>query len=179
MLKKIIQYIADLWYNNIIRRIGSDIMNKEVNILDVAKILICKFNEEDKEITQLKLQKLLYFIEAYYMSVYDKEKLYNEKFYAWTYGPVSKEVYNEYKSFINLPIKENDCTNLKTFDEDIMNSINAVYNIFGNLNSSELIRLTHMQGSPWYDTPTNFDVEISKVKTKIWFGEKFLKNVKS
>ena len=181
MFKKILLYIPNLWlscYNVIVRRIGSDVMNKEISILDVAKELICKFNREDKDITQLKLQKLLYFIEAYYMAMYDKDSLYKEKFYAWTYGPVSKEIYSKYKNYMDLPIRESGCANnLEIFGEEIISSFNRIYNVFGKLTSSQLIKLTHMQGSPWFETPTNFDAEIPKEKTKKWFKEVFIKNV--
>ena len=33
------------------------------------------------------------------MAYYDKGALYIEDFYAWTYGPVIKEVYDKYKIY--------------------------------------------------------------------------------
>ena len=151
-------------------------MNNGVNILDVAKILICKFNNEDKPITQLKLQKLLYFIEAYYMVTYDTEKLYNEEFFAWTYGPVCKEVYNKYKFYLDHPIYENSCDELPNLNKNIINCINEVIDIFGDLRPKQLVTITHMVGSPWYNTQTNSSQTISKKETKKWFKEKFLTN---
>lgn len=148
-------------------------MDNGVNILDVAKILICKFNNENKEITQLKLQKLLYFIEAYYMASYDKNRLYKEDFNAWTYGPLCQKVYTEYKCYMDLPIYEFS-DNLPKLDDTITNSIDDVYDIFGDVNTSDLIKITHMPGSPWYKTKKNCNATISKIETKKWFKEKFL-----
>ena len=175
MVKKMLIYISNLvgkCYNYI--RVGSDIMNNGVDILDVAKILICKFNNEDKPITQLKLQKLLYFIEAYYMVNYDEERLYKEEFNAWTYGPLCQKVYLKYKYFTNNPIYEDSCDNLPNLKEKIMNSIDKVCSTFGELNVSDLVALTHMENSPWDKTPKNCNATISKVETKKWFMEKFI-----
>ena len=176
MIKKVIEYIANLWYI-IIDNKGSDSMSNTVDVLDVAKTLICKFNNAGKDITQLKLQKLLYFIESYYMATYDKDKLYNEEFYAWTYGPVCKEVYIKYKFFADTPIYEQECEKICEFNSNVVDSINDVYDLFGDLTSTQLIKLTHMKGSPWYELPIDFDTVISKNNTKKWFKEVFLNNV--
>ncbi len=147
--------------------------------LTIAKHIICKMLESNIEITQLKLQKLLYFTEAYYMAVYDRNELFHENFYAWTYGPVCKEVYNEYKVYMNLPIPEIDCSNLNDIEINAKNSIDAVCNIFGKLSTTQLIKLTHMKDSPWFKTYTSSDIPISKIATKNWFKEVFLNNAKN
>lgn len=176
MLIKILEYITNLWYS-IVRMVGKidgDIMNKSISILDVAKFLICKFNNDNRDITQLQLQKLLYFIEAYYMVKYDKSRLYNEEFYAWMYGPVCKEVYNKYRYFMNYPIVETECENLNIDDEDIVNSVNEIYENFGNFSATDLIKLTHMNDSPWFNTYKNSNSPISKKATKEWFKRFFI-----
>ena len=76
-MRKVLEYFTNLWYH-IIRKIGSGNMGKKYNALDIAKYLICKFNNENKTITQLKLQKLsiiphflqlhiLYFLPSYHL----------------------------------------------------------------------------------------------------------------
>ena len=180
MVKKILLYISNLWlscYNVIVRRIGSEIMNKEISILDVAKRLICKFNDDDKEITQLKLQKMLYFIEAYYMVKYNKPSLYKEEFYAWTYGPVCKEIYDKYKYYLNSPIYE-ECEILPYLDDEIQSSINDVYLLFSKYSTSQLIGITHLDGSPWSNIRKLKDLNlvIPKKETKEWFKEMVLQN---
>ncbi len=147
-------------------------MKEKYKALDIAKCLICKFNNEGKTITQLKLQKLLYFIEAYYMAYYDKGALYIEDFYAWTYGPVIKEVYDKYKIYMSDAIVENDCGNTIDLDKNIKDSIDTIYSAFGNLTAYDLIKITHLQDSPWFNTikPN----KISKEQTKKWFNYLFL-----
>ena len=170
MIKKVVAYITNLWYIVFDSR-GDNIMG--VNILDVAKYLICMCNKNGDEITQLRLQKLLYFIEAYYMVSFDKNYLYNEDFYAWTYGPVCKEVYDKYKGFMDSPIIEENCDSVVVFEEDVVNTIEEIYKVFGKLSTTKLIKLTHMKNSPWYNTSTNSKNTISKKETKVWFKENF------
>ena len=47
----------------------------------------------NNDLTNLKLQKLLYFAQVEYLKEHD-EKLFNEEIQAWQYGPVVKEVYD-------------------------------------------------------------------------------------
>lgn len=154
-------------------------MNNTVKVLDVAKYLICKFNNEtgNLSITQLKLQKLLYFIEAYYMAKYDKDNLYEDNFLAWTYGPVCKRVYDKYKIFMDSQIVEEHCTISATdFDDEVNESIEYVFEHFGRLSTTSLIMLTHLKASPWYETNKDGKSIINKEKTKKWFKRVFLKN---
>ena len=46
--------------------------------------------------SHLKLQKLLYYCEAYHLA-YFEESIINEDFEAWVHGPVCREVYNSLK----------------------------------------------------------------------------------
>lgn len=175
-MKKILQYVLNSCYNRIIKIIEVKgvwkSMKGKYSALDIAKYLICKFNSEENIITQLKLQKLLYFIEAYYMAFYDKYALYIEDFYAWTYGPVIKEVYDKYKIFMSEAIIEEDCNNLITLDQITKDSIDTICSAFGKLTAYDLIKITHLQGSPWFNTlkPN----KISKQETKKWFNTLFL-----
>lgn len=144
-----------------------------ISALDVAKKIICRMNETGKEITQLKLQKLLYFTEAYYMVTYNAKELFKEEFYAWTYGPVCKEVYDEYKMYLNSPISSNDCNDLPSLGKDAEESIAKVCDVLGDLSSSQLIQLTHMQSSPWSKLNSFRNERISKTDTREWFAKVF------
>lgn len=71
----------------------------------VAAYLVRKFNslgdgnEEfsgNNDLTNLKLQKLLYFAQVEYMQSHDGEPLFDDDIEAWQYGPVVREVYNAF-----------------------------------------------------------------------------------
>jgi len=51
-----------------------------------------------RDLTNLKLQKLLYFAYGLHYALYGKE-LFSERFEAWQYGPVLRSVYKEFKNF--------------------------------------------------------------------------------
>ena len=55
------------------------------------------------DLTNLKLQKLLYFAYGIHLSLFN-EKLFNDEIQAWTLGPVVKKVYEEFKDHDRNPI---------------------------------------------------------------------------
>ena len=64
-------------------------MEYKDDIVHDSYYLISLFNKDDKDITQLQIQKLMYFFEAFYMNVMEVDSLYECSFNAWTYGPVA------------------------------------------------------------------------------------------
>lgn len=63
--------------------------------------------------SHLKLQKLVYYCDAYHLAYFDEE-LVPENFEAWVHGPVCREIYNELK---DKSVLYSDI--YKTFDESI------------------------------------------------------------
>lgn len=174
MLKMVLEYFTNSWYNliNKIGDFGVIKMKKKYDALDISKYLICKFNSKNAQITQLKLQKLLYFIEAYYMAVYDEDGLYKEDFLAWMYGPVIEKVYAKYKIYMSDPIYEDNCDNLITLTDEVIDSIDTVYSAFGFFSAQDLIKITHRKGSPWSNTQNKCIID--KNETREWFKKLFL-----
>ena len=70
------------------------------NVLDVCRHVINYSNENDYGISNLKLQKVLYFIQAYFVTnKKDHAPCFDEKIEAWDFGPVVPEAYHEYKQY--------------------------------------------------------------------------------
>ncbi|MCK4089659.1 DUF4065 domain-containing protein [Acinetobacter radioresistens] len=67
--------------------------------MDIANYIIWfskqKFNEG---VTNLKLQKLLYFVYGYHLAERD-QKLFNDSIEKWQYGPVVPSVYHAFKDY--------------------------------------------------------------------------------
>ena len=57
---------------------------------------IVRSNESSRPLTNKKLQKLIYYAQAWNMA-FNGEPIFEEKIEAWIHGPVVPEVYNEYK----------------------------------------------------------------------------------
>ena len=192
MIKKILEYITNSWYyliNNKDRRSGRMEERKiNRNIIDNSYYLISLFINNEREITNLKLQKLMYFVEAYYMAKNgDETELFNSKWSAWDYGPVNIDLYNYYKKFGSLPIllEVEEKSIGKTLPQINKDYIDEIYDVFGDLSAFKLVTLTHLKGSPWhkiyeknqenkkYDFDRINNSEISKIKTRRWIKEQF------
>ena len=137
---------------------------------EIAKWFLVKDNVEAKEnefeeepyerITNLKLQKLLYYAQGLYLAIYN-EPLFSENIEAWPHGPVVRDVYNIYSFFKGDPIKSNitkqDENVITKIEEDNKaNSIvNLTYNNFAIYTAWQLRNMTHEDNSPWDLTQKN------------------------
>ena len=66
--------------------------------LVVARYIIKRCNELNRPISNLKLQKLLYFVQAEFL-VGEGSACFPEEIEAWDFGPVVPEVYHRYKAY--------------------------------------------------------------------------------
>jgi len=121
-----------------------------VTALDVAAYMIQLANEIDEnDLTNLKLQKLLYFAQGRYLAK-TGTPLFDEEIEAWQYGPVVRSVYNEYKSCGAFPITLFDLgSDYQELPEDIKTFVKAIWDEYGRFSAGYLVNLTHEQGTPW------------------------------
>lgn len=117
-----------------------------IDVRDLAKYTINYANRKQISITNLKLQKILYYIAGVYAGVYNK-RLFSENIEAWQYGPVVRSVYVEYcaNGPLALYVDEKptlECTSeeLSLFDFVIDNKI--------TMTGRELVNATHRE-APW------------------------------
>ena len=130
--------------------------------LDVARYVVNYSNKKKYGISNLKLQKILYFIQAYFMIQGKKDGCFYDTIEAWDFGPVVPVVYREYKRYgsCNIPTIEtyydfDDVWELKenVFNEEIISKedrklIETVVDRFSNFSATDLVTLTHKQ-APW------------------------------
>src|SRR5580693_2299753 len=64
--------------------------------LTIAKWFIAWAEAEDEELSNLKLQKLLYYAQGHYLAESGRS-LFTDQLQAWSHGPVVPQVYYEYK----------------------------------------------------------------------------------
>ena len=65
--------------------------------LDIARYIIKYCKDNGYSISNLKLQKLLYFVQAQFLVTYNGRPAFEEKIEAWDFGPVVPEVYHYLK----------------------------------------------------------------------------------
>ena len=121
--------------------------------LDIAKYILCIAQENGDLITNLKLQKLLYYAQAWFMVNNDGERLFEDEIEAWQYGPIVKAVYNEYKRFGRQAIELEDC-NLKTdfgfLSDNVKTFLDEFCQEYFRYSAFEMVASTH-QEKPWQE----------------------------
>ncbi|MGY0692600.1 Panacea domain-containing protein [Virgibacillus sp. FSP13] len=122
------------------------------NSLELAKYFIHKSIPNTIEnITNLKLQKLLYYAQGHYLSENHGERLFKEPIEAWVHGPVVREVYKKYSSYDFNEIK-NDITEQEikslSIDSETITFLERVWDKYKKFNGKQLEFKTH-QEEPW------------------------------
>lgn len=131
-------------------------------------------NNPEENLTNLKLQKILYYLQGYYLAIYD-EPLFEDEIEAWKYGPVVNDVYHSYKVYGDNSIIIPDFD----FNFDYINNaqkqfINKVYSYFRQFSAIKLMELTHSE-FPWIST-FGREAIMSKGSLKDFFEQSELKN---
>ena len=73
----------------------------------IAQLFVKKGIEEGNPITQMKLQKVVYFAHGLYLGS-QRKPLIKESFQAWKFGPVVPDIYHTYKLYGSAPITDTD-----------------------------------------------------------------------
>lgn len=81
------------------------------DVQDVAEYIITYSEVKDYGISNLKLQKILYLIQAYSL-IHTKKPCFSEDIEAWDFGPVIPEMYRKYRQFGGADIQIR-CQNLE------------------------------------------------------------------
>jgi len=119
----------------------------------IADYFIGLSNVTGSLITNLKLQKLVYYADAWHLANYDT-CLIEEDFQAWVHGPAIPALYGQYKEFGWQPILRTDLdenTYNKLLDElkpQTKKLLEVVCESYFSLTAFELERLTHNE-DPW------------------------------
>jgi uncharacterized phage-associated protein len=121
-----------------------------LTVLDASNYIIKLSTDIGEPVTNMKLQKLLFYSYVWNLVEYSKDKLFKEPIVAWKYGPVIVAAYHAYKKYGADSIKEasdGDPDKLTQKQKDI---IEDVFNIYGKMNGIELAQLTHSE-RPWLE----------------------------
>ena len=119
--------------------------------------------EAGDTISNLKMQKLLYYAQGFHLALYN-ESLFPEKIKAWQYGPVVEEIYNEYREYNSGAIPKPRRINTKVFDEEKISFLKEIYQVYGQYSALRLMQLTHSE-SPWNTTKIGEEIPLEKMKT--------------
>ena len=118
------------------------------NAIDIAKKIICKTDVEHGDtLSNLKLQKLLYYMQGFHLAFFD-EPFFNESIEAWTYGPVVPVVFQEFKKYKKRSINPDNYHDDLVLTDDEQQMFDMVYSEYNRYSAVALMNMTHTEG-PW------------------------------
>jgi uncharacterized phage-associated protein len=152
-----------------------------MTIDDAADYIILRLVSGGEHINLLKLQKLVYYAQAWNMAIRGKP-LFDGKFQAWVHGPVSRKLYDRFSESKSLysPVSESD---LQTgFDPNRISPedrahIDAVMEVYAPFSGSQLEEMTH-QELPWQSARRGFEpsqrceIEIDELLVSQYYSQR-------
>lgn len=120
-------------------------------VLHIANKIIASTDIEHGElISNLKLQKLLYYVQGYFIAVFG-EKLFNNEIEAWQYGPVVREMYNHFKMNGSSSISLEEDSTIATLNKEQEALFNEILKEYSQYSAIKLMHMTHEE-LPWVET---------------------------
>lgn len=117
-------------------------------ISDVAKYFLTKVDMDAGDvITHLKLQKLCYYAQAWYLALEGK-RLFDAHFEAWAHGPVNPDLWNEYRHYGWEPIDAPEGFDPEVLPEEEREFLDEIWDVYGRFSAKYLEALTHGE-TPW------------------------------
>ncbi|MDK8314197.1 DUF4065 domain-containing protein [Corynebacterium imitans] len=146
----------------------------QLSARQIAEWFVAWAEEVDgADITQLKLQKLLYYAKGLYMRSSAGLSLFEDRMEAWAHGPVVVDIYHQVKNYGKLPIDPDEFVS-KDFNWDDYRDVEQVlietWDKYGPYSAWALRNKTHAE-SPWQKNFVDGErgAEISDADLKEYF----------
>ena len=164
---KIIEKLKKVWYYLIAReketkkkKERKDREDDVMNAITLSNYIIEKFIEQGAPITNLKLQKVLYYVQGYSLKCFGKPA-FQEEIYSWQYGPVVPMSYYEYnRSGARQLLPSNSGKAILATEQKKL--INLIVDACKKIPSSTLVTKTHNE-DPWKYSYVGEVISIEKI----------------
>ena len=117
----------------------------------IANYLLIASRKRGENLTNLKLQKLLYYAQAWFLATQDVS-LFDEDFKAWVHGPVLLSQYHRFKANEWRPIL--DEVEKPDLSAAIKAHLDEILDVFGTESAISLEAMTHAE-TPWREARGN------------------------
>lgn len=125
-----------------------------LNCYDIAKYFLSLADEDAGDlISNLKLQKLVYYAQGFHLALYDTE-LFPEEIEAWTHGPAIPELYFIYQDYGSNGIPVPTDVDFRIYDSQSRELLDEVYQVHGQFSAWKLRNMTHDE-PPWKSVYAN------------------------
>ena len=120
-------------------------MRRRYSAKEIGKYIINKCTIDEEYISNLQLQKILFYIQEYYIKT-KKEPIFTDEIQAWQFGPVVPEVYYEYCGYGAMPIYNEYKTQI---DEEEKRIIDPIIETKRAMKPWQLVEETHKKDGAW------------------------------
>ncbi|MHC2521686.1 type VI toxin-antitoxin system SocA family antitoxin [Bradyrhizobium diazoefficiens] len=138
----------------------------------IANLMLDESARIGQPLTNLALQKLLYFAHAMFL-IEQGRPLVSGYFEAWEFGPVHPTAYQSFKSAGAAPINFR-ATKLNVVrgtrepiasaaDPEIVRHVSRIVQSYGRMTPGRLVDISHAKGAPWHFV-------VDKGRTSLAFG---------
>lgn len=148
---------------------------KEAKI--IAYYFIKKNEKDRKGLDNKKLQKLLYYSQAWNL-VFNKGPLFSDKIEAWVHGPAIPQVWRMFRDFnFSLEHPEISESDLGAITGEEKKILDEVWRVYGKFDGNYLESLTHNE-EPWLKARQGLEVfdasqnEISQEGMRDYYSQK-------
>lgn len=132
--------------------------------IDIARKIVCKTDVlHGDTISNLKLQKLLYFMQGFHLAWFGAP-LFNERMEAWTYGPVVPVVFQEFKRYKQRAINPERYSDSLVLSGEEQQLFDRVYSEYNRFSAVTLMNMTHTEG-PWKNHGIGDEITNEELRT--------------
>lgn len=146
---------------------------KKLSCYDIADYFLAQMDEDAGDlISNLKLQKLVYYAQGFHLALYNKP-LFTEKIEAWIHGAVIPDLYHQFKDYGPMPLPRPKNLDFSIFSDQVKELLDEVYAVYGQYSAWRLREMVHSE-APWKNAYKRHDDTIANEEMKTYF-KKYLK----
>jgi uncharacterized phage-associated protein len=130
---------------------------------DVANYFLAQVDEDAGDlISNLKLQKLVYYAQGFHLAMYD-EPLFPEPIEAWNHGPVVPALYHSFKTHAAQPLPCPVDLDFSIYSSQTKELLDEVYTVYGQFSAWKLRNMTHEE-PPWKEAQPFETISLESMK---------------
>lgn len=149
-------------------------MKRKLSALDVANYFLFRAEKEDQELlSNLKLQKLVYYAQGIHLAMYGKP-LFGDRIEAWAYGPVVPDLYHLYKDNGAGGIPADPTFDPSIIEKKTLDFLDEIFVAFGQFSAIRLMEISHSDKC-WEEAGQGMEITPSSMEKCL---KKYLKSDK-
>lgn len=121
---------------------------KRTNSVAMANCILVMAEKKDKIIQQMKLHKIIYFYQGWYLGIHGENPLTDQPD-AMRFGPVYHELWKQSRAYGIDPLTEPFDAEDYIPSEKQQELLEIVFDHYVEFSAAKLSRMTHAEGSPW------------------------------